>query len=98
MKKVKIMLAAIIVLAIAGGVFAFKTKAFDVQLCINIEATPNTTDDTSFCPIAVEASFTDTDEVNVYATLKPITLDDCISQDFPNGLPCRGTYTTWNTE
>lgn len=93
MKKVKIMLTAIVVLAIAGGALAFKTTTFNQEICINTDETPTTTDDESFCSfLLTDARLTDEGAL-IYATLKPITLEDCTTQLLPNGLECPGTFT-----
>ena len=42
MKKVKIMLTAIAVMAIVGGALAFKAQKFTIKYCVNTTTTPLT--------------------------------------------------------
>ena len=96
MKKVKIMLTVIVVLAIAGGALAFKTKTFNQAFCTIIPDEPLTSfTQTSFCPnlIVDKKLVINPPTPLVYATTLPAGATTCTSAARPNGFNCIATVT-----
>lgn len=78
MKRVKVMLSAILVMAIVAGAFAFKAKSFNVCAYYT---TLNATTTKTVCPLVAEGDFnTAAGQAIDYATTLQKPIGGCLSQ------------------
>ena len=87
MKKVKIMLMSIAVLAVVGGALAFKAKAFNQFYCyenLNHFVPANAVGGVGACPLVIQSSKDEEPSRFIFATINPD----------PNGNPAACTTIT----
>ena len=94
MKKVRVMLMSIVVLAAVGGALAFKAKTFGVSFCTDPEQRPQVagikTNAHDFCTELIQTTTTDLPNISTYYAT-PTVLDVC---EFEAAEECTASFLT----